>query len=69
MPQSKPFAMQTSGKLVSDIQRSIESLEREYQQRRNGCTEGRRLLPRSVSTAYRMMIAREMEKLARLEKP
>ncbi|MFU8815013.1 MAG: hypothetical protein ACNA7W_06690 [Pseudomonadales bacterium] len=58
--------MQTSGNPVTDIQRSIEALEREYQQRRNGCNQGQRSLPASVSTAYRLMIAREMDKLARL---
>jgi hypothetical protein len=65
MPQPHPPTAQIPSSLAGEIQRSIEALEQEYQSRR--AASHRRSLPGSVSKAYRLVIAGEMEKLARLQ--
>jgi len=65
MPQPYPPTDQMPSNLAREIQRSIESLEQEYLNRR--AASHRRSLPGSVSRAYRLVIAGEMEKLARLQ--
>jgi hypothetical protein len=55
-----------SSSLEQALAHNVEALEREYAQRRVASARGQRALPGSVSKAYRLAIASEAERLARL---